>query len=370
MIAKRDGTLRKVGSLSARDRSRLAELEQELADLRRSPRSEAIARRINELVEADFTVSWGFEREGDKDSLVDVARSSRYMPASYFDALSAGLRTGRMGFLFSLRVPEVEQRNRPVMFCGRDYSISPTRLASRMGIGPTSPLRDGYLATLDLMEQYGVSSHTQLRTVLCDDSLAIGYLNMILPAAFSSRQRRLFAHAAEMLRNRLVIDRRLSTATALKSSFDTTLEALNRAAFILDVTGKVLHANRLGELALTEERELRDALAMTSLGIPTRFDVIRISDAGSSYAYLAIRRTAELSELAAAIASQLALGERARAVLVLAAAGEPTKAIATRLDVAENTVEYHLGVIFRRLDIGTRGELYQLLLERALAGRR
>jgi DNA-binding CsgD family transcriptional regulator len=231
-------------------------------------------------------------------------------------------------------------------------------------------LRDGYLATLDLMEQYGVSSHTQLRTVLCDDSLAIGYLNMILPAAFSSRQRRLFAHAAEMLRNRLVIDRRLSTATALKSSFDTTLEALNRAAFILDVTGKVLHANRLGELALTEERELRDALAMTSLGIPTRFDVIRISDAGSSYAYLAIRRTAELSELAAAIASQLALGERARAVLVLAAAGEPTKAIATRLDVAENTVEYHLGVIFRRLDIGTRGELYQLLLERALAGRR
>ena len=328
--------------------------------------------RLNELVGADFTTSWGFERDHDRTSLVDVARSSSYVSISYFDTLSEGLRTGDMGFLFSLRVPEPAQRNRPVMIGAHMARSVPRGFAKRMGLTPqaVASLQRGYAATMEHMERHGVAHHTQLRTVICDGALAIGYLNVILPHTFSARQRRLYALAAEALRRRLVLGRRLAMVTAVKASLDVALEALGRAAFVIDPAGAVLHANTLGELALQTDRALPATFSQLLHGRTTDFELVPIDVAGLRKAYLVMKRTADLAELASGIATELGLGDRGRAVFVLAASGEPTKAIATRLDLAENTIEYHLGVIFRRLGVASRGELYQLLLERALRGRR
>lgn len=50
------------------------------------------------------------------------------------------------------------------------------------------------------------------------------------------------------------------------------------------------------------------------------------------------------------------LTERERAVLRLAAEGQPNKEIAWRLGIAERTVEFHLGNTFRKLGLSSRVE--------------
>jgi DNA-binding CsgD family transcriptional regulator len=345
----------------------LAELEQELADLRRSPRSASVASRINDLLGTDFTVSWTFERKADRHRIVDLARSSVYVTSSYFETLSQGLQSGKMGFLFSLRVVDPSQRNRPVMFGGEDFGAGLARLERRLNLDTT--LREGYLTTLDLMHRHGVREHQQLRTLLCDGSLVIGYVNSIQPAPFTARQRRLIVRVVAALRKRLLLEHRIASCNFSAAALDATLEAIGGAALILDREHNVLHANCLGERALQSEPGLREAFPRIPDRTPDGYEVIPISVAGSPQAHLLIKRSAELADLAATFSDELALGVRARDVFMLAAAGEPNKAIATRLGLAENTVEYHLGVVFRRLGIGSRAELFQLLLERALKAR-
>jgi len=57
-----------------------------------------------------------------------------------------------------------------------------------------------------------------------------------------------------------------------------------------------------------------------------------------------------------ALAPRSPLSPRERALLELVAAGLGNKAIARRLGVSINTVKYHLGSIFAKLDVRTRAE--------------
>lgn len=253
------------------------------------------------------------------------------------------------------------------MFGGVDFSTGLARLERRLSID--SRLRAGYLATLDLMRRHDVAQHIQLRTVLCDGSLAIGYVNAIQPSPFTARQRRVNKRIVEALRRRLVVEHRLSSANLTSASLDSMLDAVGRAAFIVSRERRLLHANSLGERALMHDPMLAEELRLVPDRLPSGFEVTPITIGGSPQAHLVIKKMTELTDLAATISKQFTLGERTRSVFMLAVTGEANKTIATRLGLAENTVEYHMGVIFRRLGLRSRTELFQFVMERALKGR-
>jgi DNA-binding NarL/FixJ family response regulator len=73
---------------------------------------------------------------------------------------------------------------------------------------------------------------------------------------------------------------------------------------------------------------------------------------GAGPAQPAVSRAAAMT----ALAPRSLLSPRERALLELVAAGLGNKAIARRLGVSINTVKYHLGSIFAKLDVRTRAE--------------
>jgi len=359
-------------SISVVDRSRLADLEDELSDLRRSIHSNSIMRRLNELVGTDFSTSWRYEREHDLMSLVDVARSSTFVASSYFDALSAGLKTGEMGFLFTTTLPEKRQRNRPIMIDGARSSLHSRReLLRRLGLTKHQYdlLYPAFARTIELHERYQIATHVQLRTLLCEGPLVTFYVNTIQEKPFTTRQQRVYRAAIALLSRRNAFDYRLSTTRGLQGALDAALDALGRAAYILTANGAVLHANKLGIEALERQRDLVTALSAPESRHAAGFDTLPIDGHGRPRALLVTRRVAELCDVSSRIASELHLSDPARRVFSLVASGEATKAIATRLGVAENTVDYHLTRIYRRLGVRSRAELQQLLMDRILKNR-
>lgn len=325
--------------------------------------------RFNELLGSEFTASWRFARDDDRFSLVDVSRSNTFVDARYFTTLSEGLRSGEMGFAFSTHLPEAAQRNTPMHFrSARETLNGKVTMLRTAGLARSAYARllPPLERTIALHDSFGIADHRQLRTLICDGPLVLCYLNAIQESPFTPRQRYLYTQAAALLGRRNRLDHQLSSMAGLRGALDVALAALGRAAYILDVRGVAVHANALGIDALERDPFLSACLADPRARELAGYDAMPIDVAGLPKSVLVTRRYADLRELAMALADEVHLGERARDVFALAAAGESTKSIASRLVLAENTVEYHLTVIYRRLGVGSRAEMQQALLERAL----
>jgi DNA-binding CsgD family transcriptional regulator len=285
----------------------------------------------------------------------------------YIPDVAEGLRDGRFAFAFSMRAPEVAQRNRPV-FVRAVEPILAEATGPKFGMSRAAfeSQHERMHAMVELHHRHGIAGHAQLRTLICDGPLVLQYFNAFHGIAHSPRQRRLYAGVLRMLQRRAVLDHRLVCAGSYLAALEATLDALPSMAFVTDRHGRVVHANRLGKARLDNDREVPKQLADAIAGRDNRFTVRPIATGGAPIEYLVVARRGSLVEVARALAAEYRLGHRATEVLELVAAAEPTKLIAVRLGVADNTVEYHLTTVFRRLGVSSRSELQRLLAERAL----
>lgn len=360
-------------SLSTRDRDRLRAVEHAVGQLDSAVHGGATMGALADLMETDIVTHWGISADAAQVRLRDVVVAGPRVPsAAYFRELAKGVESGEIGFLFTPNAPERAQRNRPVLVPGARSTLR-LRRAESQRLGLSNPalgrLLPGLERIVELLERFHIADLYHLRTLICDGPEILCYLNALDERVPTRRQRRLFRHATTLLHRRLLLDKRLAAARIERAALDATLEALGRAAFLVDLRGAVLHANALGEDALDREDGLRAELRRATQGDAPSFDVVRLSVSGLPPHFLAMRRVAELGQFARALAGEYDLGRRATQVFALCAAGESTKSIATKLDLADNTVEYHLTQIFRRFGVSGRAGLHAMLLAR-LATRR
>jgi DNA-binding NarL/FixJ family response regulator len=211
---------------------------------------------------------------------------------------------------------------------------------------------------IQFWEDHGIGDFRQLRLLICDGVTLLRYVSIVQPRPFTRRQRAAFQRVGELVRSYETLRRRMRVADNMHAALATAMQALGRAAYIVDERGSIEHANTLGVAALDQNPDV----AARIVGPPSResYDVHRIDDAR----FLVVARTLEIAHAAKVIGEEARFGARTTAVLVCAARGASTKEIAARLDLATNTVEYHLTRIYRQLGVTSRTELHAALLER------
>jgi len=352
--------------ISRTDRGRLAELEHVLADRRTVVRSTSTLGLVAELVGTDVVAVWGFDTDHHELRIANPVASGPMMSRAFFSELDRGVRTGELGFLYSPRAPEAAQRDRPFVLPSARAALElHNRALRRLGHNDQMyrSLRPGLERTIALLDRHGLADLQALRVLVCDGPHLVAHV-----ATYSSeltpRQQRLFTATTEIVGRRELADHRLAGAGLSNSCLVAALEMIGRSAFLVDEAARVVHTNKLGELAISNERALTEQLA-DAVRDPGRspFDVVRVGD-GARVRFLIVRKADELVHVATSLAREHALGERTREVLGLAIAGETTKHIAVTLQIAENTVEYHLTRLYQRFGVRSRVELQRALMER------
>lgn len=353
-------TARRGEESSHRERAELAELEHLLTRMDIAADAPEVMEMLQRILGGDLVARFRFGRDRSRPVIERHVTSNAYVSREYFRALRQGVASGELAFLFTLRAPEVAQRNRPIEVAGArsvlDYS---NRELSRLGRTVIDPSLHRLVA---LHDRFGIADHHQLRAVICDGALALDYVAVLQPHPFTKRQHRMFARALRALHRRRLVDHRFEEAGHARSTIDALLEAVGRAAYIVDTAGRIVHLNALAATVLESSSELPcDPAKLFCSG---RYDVIPIETRGVPQTYLVIGRRPRMADLAAALAQELALGSRAAQVLLHVADGASTKTIAARLGIATNTVEYHLTRVFARIGVSSRTELQSLLLDR------
>lgn len=164
------------------------------------------------------------------------------------------------------------------------------------------------------------------------------------------------------LRHRLALERQLQHG-APSSMLDAALDAIGRAALILDAHGQVADANvQAKELLASEGRHLRDELvaAMRPRAEHPRWSVTPVRLRGGGVEYLVLARTGNVGREALQVArASRAWGLTPRQCEVLAKVidGCANQTIAAFLGLSERTVEVHVTALLEKAQVESRSAL-------------
>jgi DNA-binding CsgD family transcriptional regulator len=219
-------------------------------------------------------------------------------------------------------------------------------------------VRDGVRGTVGLQEC------DQLRVVLCEGPSMLSYLGLYRGAArgaFGLREKRVLTKLVPVLVERLELEARVSGGGQLDSTLEATLEALGQPAWVVDASGRVLHANRSGEALLTTDRaglceQLRLALTGAARGV---FRVAPLRASGLSRHSLVVARGTDEGVEARLRDRAVAWGVRPRGLEVLrrVVKGLSNVAIARELRITERTVEVHVSGLLEVARVENRSSL-------------
>lgn len=291
----------------------------------------------------------------------------RHHLSAFFERASAGLSH------FDANLVQVKQRNRAVTLPLQKWckGKEPEQIAHEMtAYAPSLGLPKERLTevattswTLDQgLGRLGIhDADHQLRLVLCDGPKMLGLFASMQEMNFEERQRLLLQRVAPVLREQLLAEARVGGLALGDAAALEALEHISSAAFFLDDTGRVAHANAIGKARLDEEDgALRNALAEAVRGVSLPNGVLLTRLPGfTPPVYLACVRAA---------GDRLRLGqERARArwglspreteILGPIAAGLSNREIAHRLAASERTVELHVSSVLRKACADSRSQL-------------
>lgn len=209
--------------------------------------------------------------------------------------------------------------------------------------------------------------HDQLRVLVCDGPLLLGWVGGFRAGRFSASERDALTRLSEPFRSWLVRARwarQLETIETLHVGFERALDAVGASAAVVDARGRVLHASE----AFTREASAAgvEVSALASAGDRAGWSVTGIEAAGMPQLRLLVRRrpAPTLVDRAAAFAAEHRLTPRQREVLERVAFGEANKLIAERLGCAEGTIEAHLSALYARTATRGRAELLARLWEK------
>lgn len=346
--------------LSHRERVLITDIEHDLATFRLDRAATEVAPLIRQLLGVNIAALCSPEIRDGRVVLERVDTDGDVM-ARYLPELTTGMHSGELSFAFSVRAPELRQRNRPVVVPGA-RSVEHQRLGISSEVWLAMQERLHRLVALH--DRHGIVGHTQTRTLICDGPLLLRYFNVMHERPLDARQRRLYRALLKPIHGRAVLDHRMTMASCYRAALDVTLESLGCAAFIVRRNGQVVHANQIGRVRLTTEHDLPQRLLQSIAGRHHGFVAHAIATNGTPSEYLVTARRADLQDVARLVAVDLQLGRRTTEVLVLLAAAQPNKLIAANMGIQEGTVEFHVTSLFRRLGVASRAELHRLLVDR------
>jgi DNA-binding NarL/FixJ family response regulator len=207
---------------------------------------------------------------------------------------------------------------------------------------------------------WGLGGADQLRTLVCDGALMLGWFGVFRPdGEFTFDDRELLQSTGQVLREHLRWEAQLQRSELLEAGLEACLESLGRAAALVDARGAVQADNLLLRKQGDEARRaLAEDLSAALRGQPTRFDFKRLRSAGETH-WVAIERIAPpLNRLRWNITA------REREVLDGVLKGQTNRAIAVRLEISERTVETHVTRLLHRTGCATRAALVVSCLRR------
>jgi DNA-binding CsgD family transcriptional regulator/PAS domain-containing protein len=275
------------------------------------------------------------------------------------------------GYYDPARPPEA-QRNRALHFRPMEqaqaeaplYGDAREEAWGRLGIAPEEQTRVRErvgAGTLTLYRRLGMEQMFQLRALVCEHQALLAWVGALRSEPFTSREQQLLQELMPSLERRLTLELKLREAGLLGSALEAALEALGQPAYITTATGRVVHANRVGQsrtsrstqyVAETVRRHVRgdtpvDA-TITALRVP-----------GLATHYLVVNRNAnaQTSARVRMLAERWGLTARESEVLEHITQGASNKAIAARLGCAERTVEVHVTHVLSKAQVESRSAL-------------
>jgi DNA-binding CsgD family transcriptional regulator len=244
---------------------------------------------------------------------------------------------------FDLTVPSLDERERVVA------TVSPRLALTR------AAETDAHLASiLHDFEVLGIAGRRQLRQLICDGPLLLGWLGGVgnRPLVHAAPLLHVLAYAAgERLRVSSQLARQVWSAAALPLALD----ALDAPAWVLDAKGTPHHMNR-GALDwwARANKHARLGLLDAALapGSPMQACELRGSGLPSMWLVLARRRPP-----IEAMTAGLTLTPRQREVAHLVLSGASNRTIAAQLGISERTAEIHVARVLAAADVRTRAQL-------------
>jgi len=151
---------------------------------------------------------------------------------------------------------------------------------------------------------------------------------------------------------------RLASASLLEA----TLEAIGRAALVVDASGEVLQANSFARALADEEASMRAIVSgIVHAGDADHPDwsTTPVVTDGSGVAHLVVARLATrgVTGRIARASREWGLTSRQHEVLAKIAYGNANKTVAAALGISVRTVEVHLTALFVKARVASRAEL-------------
>ncbi len=218
----------------------------------------------------------------------------------------------------------------------------------------------------------GIASDAwDLRTVLAERDISLGWIGVYGQERFTTRERWLFAGLAPPLRQAMKLERRLDMAALHSACLSVCLEAIPSPAFLVTTLGVPVHTNRAGRDELekpgSDTRPWLNTLAhrlaagqrlpagamgqpILCNGLPPHYLVVRTSAAP----HLAIRLDC--------VSREWLLTRRQREVLGLLCDGHANKAMAEQLGCSVRTVEQHITALMRKARVDCRTSIVSQVL--------
>lgn len=339
--------------LDARDRDKVEALKNELRTLRIGDADllGRFVRELRDLLGTEATIVYGLQSSSGEHHEPSFLRSEGIEETGCrrnFAELLVRHPVGGWGLYHPAR-PEPSQRN-VVMSWSSDEIDELARRAR-------SPV------ALELYPKMGVAGRAQLRVLVCEGPSLLAWVGAFQPDPYDARQHTLLAALVPDLQRRLSIDRHLEEG-GREALLDAVLEAIGRAAMVVDASGRVVEANSIARAALAERgRSMRDELC----------DVVRsgrdehpdwsatpVAANGHGVEHLVVARRTVAGVVSGRVAQGVkrwGLSARQREVLAKVAEGNANKTISAMLGVSERTVEVHVTALLSKAQVESRTEL-------------
>jgi DNA-binding CsgD family transcriptional regulator len=294
--------------------------------------------------------------------------------AEEFDAALPPAGT-RMGYYDPSRPPPA-QRNRPMRFSPLGLE-EPMRSLPVTGEG-TGPLwerlglseqewaqsRDQLVRyTYPLYRRLGLESLSQVRVLVCEGDVLLGWVGAFRAEPFTERDQRFLEALTPALQRRLRMDQRLREAGLLGPALGAALEVLGRPAWVVTFSGRVMHANKAGQARWDQDgqaltSQVRDCLRSPP-GAGPLFSSGPLRTAGLPDHYLVLDPGPPMDPTSRlpVLTQRWGLTAREAQVLEHVVQGETNKAIALHLGCAERTVEVHVTHLLNKAQVESRSAL-------------
>ncbi|AKV01958.1 Transcriptional regulator, LuxR family [Labilithrix luteola] len=301
------------------------------------------------LLGTDKACLYGLRPRDQEDDLVIARTAAVGFPKPNWIAEFDGFLFGRgvkWGSYNAIR-PEIAQRNRAL--CSIDLD--------RLTRGVNEAVER------DLYGRLGFAGQRTLRALVCDGPSLLAWVGVVQPEPTTALQQHLLQRLVPAFQRRLVFERLVGQSLLAQSALEAVFDDIPGAAWVLDGSGNVAHANAAARARLDGEASAtRTALRSCARGKhdPARLQVTPLNGGGIARGHVVVEPTAPQTDGPRAIDSAVArfrLTPAQTRVLERVVRGKPNATIAAELGIAERTVEAHLTAILEKAQVGSRAAL-------------